>query len=220
MHSRMVTSRSSPNASPSWCARLLSSPRLLDAACRRSNRCRKHPRRKCEASMQEPDFAGLELSTARVVVWGLGLMGGSLALALRSKCARLVVIDNDPAVVALATERGVVDAAFVDPRAGLDGADLIILALPVRVILTALAELAELCSTPAVIIDLGPTKTQIVVAMQNLPKRFEPLGGHPMCGKEKSSLANADALLYQHAPFGLVALDRTGAAARRLAEEL
>jgi prephenate dehydrogenase len=56
--------------------------------------------------------------------------------------------------------------------------------------------------------------------MQTLPERFDPIGGHPMTGKEKASLANAEASLFQLAPFALVPLQRTSPAARQLAEQL
>lgn len=170
--------------------------------------------------MKEPDFAGFDLSSARVAVWGLGLMGGSLAMALNGKCAELVGIDKDPAVIALAVDRGVVQTATTDPRSGLDGADLIILAMPVCTILDVMADIPKLCKTPAVIIDLGSTKSEIMRAMAKLPERFAAVGGHPMCGKEKSTLENADANLFQGAAFGLVSLDRTPVAARQIAENL
>jgi prephenate dehydrogenase len=176
--------------------------------------------------MDEPDFETDFLHASRVVIWGLGLMGGSLALALKGKCRGLVGIDADLATIALARERGIVDAVWLaaevesNPAAALAGADLIVLATPVRVILATLQRLGELCPGPAVVIDLGSTKQQIVAAMAQLPERFDPLGGHPMCGKEKFSLQYAEAGLYQNAPFALAALERTSPRARRLAEEL
>ena len=70
------------------------------------------------------------------------------------------------------------------------------------------------------LIDLGSTKREITTAMQALPERFDPIGGHPMCGKETSGLENADPHLYQGAPFALVALARTTDNARACALEL
>ena len=57
--------------------------------------------------------------------------------------------------------------------------------------------------------DLGSTKSLIVEAMSRLPERFDPIGGHPICGKEKLSLANAERTLYYAAPFFLTPLERT-----------
>ncbi len=176
--------------------------------------------------MDEPGFESDFLRASRVVLWGLGLMGGSLAMALKGKCRALVGIDADPATVALAREWNIVDAAWpVDevqarPQEMLAGADMIVLATPVRTILKILEQLPALCAGPAVVMDLGSTKQQIVAAMDRLPARFDPVGGHPMCGKEKFSLQHAEAQIYQNAPFALVALPRTTARARQAAVQV
>ena len=165
-------------------------------------------------------FAHPNLSECRVAVLGLGLMGGSLALALRGRCRTILGYDPDPQAVVLAGERQAVDLAMDDPRSALAGADLIILAAPVRAIIHLLADLPELHAGRSVVIDLGSTKRDIVEAMACLPDRFDPIGGHPMCGREKGSLAAADVELFQNHTFAFTALERTSNHARRLAEEL
>jgi prephenate dehydrogenase len=170
--------------------------------------------------MEAPDFEPDFLRASRVAIWGLGLMGGSLAMALKGKCASLVGIDADPAAAALALDWGIVDAAGTDASLLLRGADVVVLATPVRTILALLDELASLCANPLMVLDLGSTKSQVVQAMSRLPQRFDPVGGHPMCGKEKSSLRHAEAKIYQNAPFALVALERTSKRARRTAEDI
>lgn len=158
--------------------------------------------------------------TATVAIIGLGLMGGSLALALRGRCAHLLGVDCDPAIVALALERQVVEAASTDPAALLPQADLVVIAVPVRASIAILHRLPELHPGNALVIDLGSTKSRVVQAMAALPGRFDPLGGHPMCGKETGTLANAEAGLYRQAPFALVPLPRTTQRARQVAMEL
>lgn len=176
--------------------------------------------------MSEPDFSSKTLAACRVAIWGLGLMGGSLALALRGKCAWLVGIDTDPKTLDLARERRVVDAAFAldavkaHPQTALAGIDVIVLATPVRTIIELIRELPGLAPGPAVVLDLGSTKVEIAAAMAGLPERFDPVGGHPMCGKEKSSLEYAEAGLFKATPFVLVRLERSTPQARGLAEEL
>ena len=160
------------------------------------------------------------LSASRVAIWGLGLMGGSLALALHGKCRAVLGIDADPATVDLARSQQIVDAADTRPSALLPDADVIILATPVRTILRLLGDLPQLHPGPAVVIDLGSTKRAVLAAMERLPARFDPLGGHPMCGKEKASLRYAEAAIYEGAPFALAALARSSARARALGEEL
>lgn len=165
---------------------------------------------------EDPDF----FSRQRVAILGLGLMGGSLALALRGQCALLLGIDPDPAALELARQRQVVDLASADAAALLPQADIIILAAPVRVILRLLGDLPALHPGPAVVLDLGSTKQKVLSAMELLPERFDPVGGHPMCGKERGGLAQADERLFQGATFAFTPLARTRALARNFASWL
>ena len=68
--------------------------------------------------------------------------------------------------------------------------------------------------------DLGSTKTQIVAEMARLPDHVQPLGGHPMCGKEKSGIEAADPALYRGCTFILSPLPRTSEAALSLGHAL
>jgi prephenate dehydrogenase len=158
------------------------------------------------------------LSASRVAIVGLGLMGGSLALALKGKCQMVLGIDADPATVELARKEHVVDEADTRIESLLPAADLVVLATPVRTILRLLGELPRLHPGSPVVIDLGSTKRAVLAAMEALPERFDPIGGHPMCGKEKSSLRYAEAAIYQDAPFALAALSRSTQRARAAGE--
>ena len=158
-----------------------------------------------------------DLSSSHIAIFGLGLMGGSLALALRDHCASVVGIDRDPAAVALARQKKAVDTASLEPTAFLSRCDLVILAVPVLAIIETLEKLPAWHKGNPVVMDLGSTKVQVVNAMEQLPARFDPIGGHPMCGKEKLSLENADPLLYYNAPFALTPLPRTTEKARAIA---
>ncbi len=151
----------------------------------------------------------LPLSQVRVAIVGLGLMGGSLAMALKGKCAALYGIDPDRTALELARRQKIVDYADSDPDRILPEADLVVLAAPVPVILTLLDQLPDLTPNPCAVLDLGSTKQLIVEAMHRLPKRFDPIGGHPLCGKEKLSLTNAEQTLFSGAPFLLTPLERT-----------
>ena len=77
----------------------------------------------------------------RIAIIGLGLMGGSLALALRGKCAALLGVDSDPEICAFAIERGVIDQAALTPGELLPQASMVILATPVMTILGLIANL-------------------------------------------------------------------------------
>jgi prephenate dehydrogenase len=156
--------------------------------------------------MSKPDF---NLSESKIAIIGLGLMGGSLAWALKGKCAALFGIDPHQATLELALSQHIVDYADCDPAKLLPEADLVILAAPVPAILTLLEQLPRFISKRCIVLDLGSTKRLIVEAMSRLPERFDPIGGHPICGKEKLSLANAERTLYYAAPFVLTPLERT-----------
>ena len=164
----------------------------------------------------EPGF----FSTVRVAILGLGLMGGSLALTLRGKCTALMGLDTDPQTVELARQRQIVDLASTEPAELLSQADVVILATPVNTIIQNLQELPKYHPGPAIVLDLGSTKAHVVEAMQRLPERFDPLGGHPMCGKERSGLENADQRLFEGSVFAFTPLARTSSRARTFAEEL
>jgi prephenate dehydrogenase len=157
---------------------------------------------------------GFRLQDSRIAIVGLGLMGGSLALALKGRCAALYGIDSDQATIAQALAKEVVDQADRDPTTLLPQADLVILATPVPVILEFLQKLPSLLQKPCIVLDLGSTKRDILEAMAALPDDFDPVGGHPICGKENLGLENAEAGLFQGAPFVLTALERTTKRAR------
>jgi prephenate dehydrogenase len=168
--------------------------------------------------MDKPGF--IHLGQARVAVVGLGLMGGSLALALRGQCRELLAVDPDPAALDLACRQGVVDR--VTDLAGAIGADLLVLAAPVRAILGHLDDLARRPAPASgpVVLDLGSTKIEIAAAMRRLPPGYAPVGGHPMCGKEVSGLANAEAELFRGKVFVLTPLERTPERALIIAREV
>ncbi len=147
-------------------------------------------------------------------------MGGSLALGLRGKCAALYGCDPHQPTLELALSQHIVDYADSDPANLLPEVDLIILSAPVPAILTLLEKLPTYTSNPCIVMDLGSTKKLIVDSMSRLPERFDPIGGHPICGKEKLSLANAERTLYYAAPFLLTPLERTSPRALSAAHQI
>lgn len=154
------------------------------------------------------------------MIVGLGLMGGSLALALDGHCADLYAVDPDQATLEFALAKGIVSRAEADPVKLLPLADVAILAAPVPAILSTLARLPDWTPRPCIVLDLGSSKQAILEGMSALPARFDPLGGHPICGRERLSLVNADAALYRGAPFVLTPLPRTTARARACALQI
>lgn len=163
---------------------------------------------------------GFLLSGSKIAIIGLGLMGGSLALALRGWCAGVYGIDSDLEVIKLALHERIVDHASDDPAKFLPGVNMVILATPIPSILDLLQQLPDFTPNPCIVLDLGSTKRLIVDSMSHLPDRFDPIGGHPLCGREKLSLANADGNLFRDAPFLLTPLKRTSARALSAARQI
>ena len=166
------------------------------------------------------DDSNFTLATSKIAIIGLGLMGGSLALGLRGKCAAIYGIDPNPATLELALSQQIVDYASSDSATLLPEADVIILSAPVPAILTLLEKLPTFTPNPCIVMDMGSTKRLIVESMSLLPERFDPIGGHPICGKEKLSLANAERTLYYAAPFLLTPLERASARALSAANQI
>jgi prephenate dehydrogenase len=160
------------------------------------------------------------LKDSNITIVGLGLMGGSLALALKGQCASLMGVDADLSARELALRQKVVDRAEGDPAKLLPSANVIILATPVTAILSLLDQLPELMPNPCIVMDLGSTKKAVAEKMDALPERFEPIAGHPICGKEKLGLANADATLFRSMPFVFTPTARTTDRARSAAEQI
>ena len=164
--------------------------------------------------------AGFSLRESTIGILGLGLMGGSLALALKGHCSRIIGLDTDPSTLEQAVKKNIVDQAERFPVEKFPRVDILILAAPVPGILTILQELPLLLSEPCILMDIGSTKREIVDVMSLLPVNFDPVGGHPICGKEKLGLENADANLYQKAPFVITPLDRTTQRAKCAATQI
>jgi prephenate dehydrogenase len=166
------------------------------------------------------DKPGFTLKDANVAIIGLGLMGGSLALSLKERCRRLSAYDPHRSTLELARRQEIVHVADSDPAKILADADLIILACPVPAIVDWLARLPEYIQHPCIVLDIGSSKRTIVAALEALPANFDPIGGHPICGRERLSLENAERFLYRDAPFVLTSLERTSENARSAAQQI
>ncbi len=131
---------------------------------------------------------------------GLGLLGGSVGLAVKSRLTDYDVIGYDvkPELVGAALKSKAIDIAEKSSAAAVEGADLVILASPVCTIPEVLKEIAPHLSANAVVSDVGSTKRSIIEAARRLlkyPARF--VGSHPMVGGEQSGIAAARAELFE-----------------------
>jgi prephenate dehydrogenase len=147
-----------------------------------------------------------EVHFRRVAIVGLGLLGGSLGLALKKAGFTGLIggYARRKETLEQALRAGAVDEGFADVNAAVHGADLVVLATPVAVILDHLPHLQPHLSPQALITDVGSTKRRIcTLAAEFYTQGALFLGGHPMAGKERSGLENADAELFQNARYVL-----------------
>jgi prephenate dehydrogenase len=137
----------------------------------------------------------------KIGIVGLGLMGGSLALAAREVWPSALVIGVDEKDV---LERAMVQHAIdvaADDLVVIAEADVIVLAAPVEENVSLLARLDELVPGPAIVTDLGSTKRAIVTAARKLPPRFTFVGGHPLAGAARAGIDHARADLFKGRPW-------------------
>jgi len=144
----------------------------------------------------------------RIGIAGLGLIGGSLALALRD---RHEIIACDPA--------GTGEFAAAATVAGLLPADVVIVATPPDAVVPTLAALAPIAGS-AVLLDVGSLKRDVARYAATAPRDARIVGGHPMAGSTGSGLAAARADLFRDRPFLLVPTARSDDAAMALAGDL
>jgi prephenate dehydrogenase len=156
-----------------------------------------------------------------LAVVGLGLMGGSLAKALRNHADRITGVDPNVETRQYAVDHKIVDQATDNLKEGVSEADVVILAAPVRIISAMLSQrIGSYLRSNTLLIDLGSTKQDICAAMADLPIGIQAVGGHPMTGKEVSGVEASDADLYRGRPFVLCPTRRTTPAARLRGLEL
>lgn len=137
----------------------------------------------------------------RLALIGVGLIGGSLARALKSAgvCSHVVGYARDPAALERAKELGVIDEYRADPETAVQGADMVVLAIPVGVIKPIMGRIAAHLSPQAVITDVGSTKGSVVAdaraTLDGHLRKFVP--GHPIAGNEKRGVDASFAELFE-----------------------
>ncbi|MEX2187093.1 MAG: prephenate dehydrogenase/arogenate dehydrogenase family protein [Pirellulales bacterium] len=135
----------------------------------------------------------------KLVVVGVGLLGGSIAKAAlaRGVAAEVVGVGRNREKLAQAQRNGVVTSATTDMSAACCGADLIVVCTPVDTIAAHVRDAAAACNRPTLITDAGSTKADIVGELPaELPGRCRFVGSHPLAGSEKTGAENAAADLF------------------------
>ena len=159
----------------------------------------------------------------RVAIVGVGLIGGSLGMALRARgLAREVVgVTRSPATIAQACRRGAIDRGTIDPAEGVEGADLVVLAVPPDQVVPMARRVAPHLRAGALLTDVASVKADIVAAIEALVGGGEVafVGGHPMAGNEGRGVDAAEPGLFAGTAYLLTPTPRTSRAGlERLAE--
>jgi prephenate dehydrogenase len=152
----------------------------------------------------------------RLVIVGVGLIGGSLGLAARERglVGEVIGFGRTEANLRVALERGIIDAYTFDPAEAARGTDLLLLAVPVAATGPTAERFIPFLPPGCVITDAGSTKEQVVTTMERLlPSTLPFVGAHPIAGTEHAGAAAAFATLFEQRLCVLTPTAHTDAAA-------
>ena len=153
----------------------------------------------------------------RLVVIGVGLIGGSVAAALRraGSVRRVIGVGRGRANIVRALELGVIDDAVEDIAAAVKGADAVLIAVPVQQNLRVLGALADALTPGTLVTDAGSTKQDFVAAVRRIAPRHlaSVVPGHPIAGAELTGVDAASAVLFEGRNVVLTPLEENQAAA-------
>lgn len=159
-----------------------------------------------------------------IAIIGVGLIGGSIGFALKSK-TRIIGIGRNIGRLKIAKKLGAVDEITTDIKKGVRDADVIFVCLPVGLIAKTVKKILPFCKRNAIITDVGSVKFPIVKEVERflstshffapgeptrpLPASCRFVGGHPIAGSEKTSVKHASKDLFKNAPVILTPTNKT-----------
>jgi len=159
--------------------------------------------------IQTPTQNGEPPLFSKIAIIGLGLIGGSIALATKTKWPQALIIGiDDKTVLEQAMLIHAIDVASDDPML-ITEAELVVLAAPVKENLSVLTTLEDHVAGEAVVTDVGGTKRDICQASLDSFTRLRFVGGHPLGGAPKGGLANARPDLFEQRPWLFTPTDST-----------
>jgi prephenate dehydrogenase len=147
-----------------------------------------------------------------VAILGVGLIGGSIGLALRTRglAAEVVGIGRDPSSLAEAERLGAIDRSTTDVQAGAESAEVVVVCTPVNRVVEDVQRCAEAAGPDVLITDAGSSKRQIVEGVERQAEGASVfVGAHPVAGSERRGAAHARADLFEGRPCVLTPTSRT-----------
>ncbi len=158
----------------------------------------------------------------RITIVGLGLIGGSLGMAVKRRrpSIRITGFSRKSSTLRQALRRRAIDEGIGDLERAVRRADLVVLATPVDRIVPLARRCAKVMPKGSVITDVGSTKGAIVSALRTLPRGIAFVGGHPIAGSERRGIGAADAKLFDGSLCILTPTAATPKAALRTVQAL
>ncbi len=152
----------------------------------------------------------MDFRAERVTILGVGLIGGSLGMALKQTgfAREIIGVDLNGDIIAEAVKLGAIDQGTTDLCMGVSQADLLVLATPIRAIYKLVPQISRYLKAGAVVTDVSSTKVEVIKLMEEyLPKGTSFVGGHPMAGSEKAGVGASDPYLFENAIYILTPRD-------------
>lgn len=160
----------------------------------------------------------------RIAIIGLGLIGGSIGLALKQagwRGTEIIGYARRRETSSLALKLGAVDKIELDLRSAVKDAEIVIVATPVLTVKGIFTQIAPGLSDGSIVTDTASTKMQVMQwAEELLPSRVSFVGGHPMAGKEISGIRAANDDLFRNCIYCLTPLPQTKPAAVRIVRDM
>lgn len=161
----------------------------------------------------------------KVVIIGLGLIGGSIAKAIKKRdiAVEILAVSRNKEALNDALSSGIIDGADTNPLKGIEGAELVILALPIFSIIKYAEEIIPIIKDSNVLLtDVGSTKSMIVNKIEQLygSESVKFVGSHPMAGSEKSGFLSSSDNLFEGSTTIITRTERTGLNAIKKIEDL
>ncbi|MGE5328893.1 MAG: prephenate dehydrogenase/arogenate dehydrogenase family protein [Deltaproteobacteria bacterium] len=157
-----------------------------------------------------------------IAIVGLGLIGGSLAKAIRkiSSVNTVIGIDTDEKVLDTALKQGILDTASLKINNSVSNADIVFICTPVNKIKECVKELNKFVKNNCIITDTGSIKGNIVNEIEALNGKFVFVGGHPMCGSEKVGFEASRSHMFENAYYILTPSEHSTETAVKVLEEI
>ena len=155
-----------------------------------------------------------------VAIIGLGLMGGSLARDLKARGVRVLGFDRDAHSAQLALSENVIDSVLTEELSGIEGAQVLVLAVPVKAAHRILEMCAPQLAQTMLITDVGSVKREIQATAENLGLGDRFVGAHPFAGDHRAGWNASRVGLYQDARVFMCPSAETSPALLATAEEL